>query len=285
MNRQLSRALSPFERESFARDGVVKITNAIDGHWVERMLSAVDNQLAKPVPAGSGPRGAGMDRHLYPTDEAFRSFVFETDLAAYAATATNSDQIRIYFDQIFVKDANTPRVFEWHQDHPYWPIDGTQVCSTWVALTAATVEGGALEFVRGSHLWGKTYRPYFDPAMTTADINKIWSGFGDYVETLPEQIIAFEKHPDRFDILGFDVSPGDALLFDYRIVHRSHGNASDTRRVAVSWRWLGDDAIWAPVHGADPVIGPDDTFPGDGDLVSDDETFPVAYRRNTSDPV
>ena len=53
-------------------------------------------------------------------------------------------------------------------------------------------------------------------------------------------------------MVGFDVEPGDALLFDYRILHRSRGNASPRRRVAVSWRWLGDDATWAPEVGTDP---------------------------------
>ena len=219
-----------------------------------------------------------MDRHLYPTHPEFRAFVFEAGLAGLAADATGSEQIRAYFDQIFVKEAGTPRVFAWHQDHPYWPIGGTQVLSTWVALTAATVESSSLEFVRGSHLWGKTYRPYFDPSLSREDINRIWDGFGDHVMSLDERIVAFEEQPDRYDVIGFAVEPGDAVLFDYRVVHRSRGNPTANRRVAVSWRWLGADATWQPVWGKDPIIGPGDTELQPGDLITDDNVFPIAFR-------
>ena len=71
--------------------------------------------------------------------------------------------------------------------------------------------------------------------------------------------------------------PGDALLFDYRIVHRSGPNAGTHRRSAVSWRWLGDDAVWAPKPGADPIIRPQDTRLNPGERITDDAVFPLAH--------
>ncbi len=73
-------------------------------------------------------------------------------------------------------------------------------------------------------------------------------------------------------------NPATRLLFDYRIVHRSRGNGGAHRRVAVSWRWLGDDARWDPVPGADPVVGSADTWLEPGALITDDDAFPIVHR-------
>lgn len=273
----MTRVLTGEEIARFRADGVVKVPGAVDPATAGRMLGAVDRLLASPASRG----GTGMDRHLHPHDEEFRSFLHTTDLPAVAAQALGSQAIRIYFEQIFVKGPEVDRPFHWHQDHPYWPIRGTQVASTWVALTSSSVEASALEFVKGSHLWGKTFRPSNAAPGEMPDfeaMNQLWDNFGDLALSYTDEIERFEDSPDRYDIVGFDVEPGDALLFDYRIVHRSRGNGSPNRRVAVSWRWLGDDARWAPVPGTDPVIWTDDTWLQPGDLITDDDTFPLVYK-------
>lgn len=271
------RQLTDAQLHAFATDGVVKIPGALAPDVAAEVLAAVDARLA-----GGNDLG-GMDRRMWATDPAFRRFAFDTDLAGYAAQAMASAAVRIYFDQIFVKPADTPeKYFHWHQDHPFWAVTGDQICSTWVALTSASVASSALEFVRGSHRSGITYRPYFSPNDTAESMNKVWPGFGDYVMSFPEQIVPFEDHPDRYEIIGFDVEPGDALLFDYRLVHRSRGNPSGHRRVAVSWRWLGDDSTWHPVPGADPIVNQDHTWLAPGQRIADDDVFPVVHRRRAT---
>ncbi len=271
------RELTPAEKSVFERDGVVHLAGAVDDRWVQPMIDAVDRIVNTPVEGVTAEsRATGMGRHLYADDEQFREFVFDTGLARLAAQATGSQTIRIYFDQIFIKPAKSDRQFVWHQDHPYWPIGGTQVVSTWLALTAATAATSALEFVAGSHLWGATYRPVGGDG-SRETMNKMWQGFGDLAHSIPQEIIDFENHPEEYQVLGFDVEPGDALLFDYRILHRSRGNPSENRRVAISWRWLGDDAIWDWQLGNDPVIDQTSTYLAPGDPITDDSTFPVVY--------
>lgn len=85
------------------------------------------------------------------------------------------------------------------------------------------------------------------------------------------------KWDKTYQPVGFAVEPGDALLFDYRILHRSRGNGSDIRRVAVSWRWLGDDATWEWVRGADPIVSPEHHMVAQGAKIDDDNVFPVVY--------
>src|SRR6185503_18769057 len=86
-------------------------------------------------------------------------FVFESGVAELAASLMASTKVRFYFDQLLVKQPATVEPTPWHQDIPYWPFLGQQICSVWVALTHATVDESALEFVRGSHLWKRYYAP------------------------------------------------------------------------------------------------------------------------------
>jgi ectoine hydroxylase-related dioxygenase (phytanoyl-CoA dioxygenase family) len=269
--------LTEAERSSYAEQGVLHLRGVIDAVTVSEVLAAIDHLVAE---RGGEPSRGGMDRLVYRSDERFRRLAFDSSLAAIAGDATGSDAVRLYFDQIFTREPEAPTAFDWHQDRPYWPVSGDQVCSTWVALTASTVAGSALEFVAGSHRWGVTYRPVFSRPNETADeLDAIWPGLAAHVASFPERAPAFEEHPERFDVVGFDVEAGDVVVFGPRIVHRSRANITSTRRAAISLRWLGDDARWTPMPGADPVIGPDDTWLASGDLIRDDATFPVVWRR------
>lgn len=274
------RELTAAEKSNFDRVGVVHLPAAVDDRWVQPMIEAAERVVAMPAHGlSAAARAAGMTRHIYAADEDFREFAFESGLAALAAQATASNAIRIYFDQVFIKPAGTESEFVWHQDHPYWPIGGTQVVSTWLALTTATAATSALEFVAGSHRWETTYRPVGADGSREA-MNRMWDGFGDLAHSIPEEIVDFENHPDDYEVISFDVEPGDALLFDYRILHRSRGNPSANRRVAISWRWLGDDATWEWERGKDPMVNQSSTFLQPGEPITDDATFPVVYSRS-----
>ena len=282
----IEQRLSDEQVEAYRRDGVVHIGGAVGTDTVTRMLEAVENTMAAPSRFGgdmTDPDGPGLffqDRHLFPRHPTYRAFLDETPLAAMAGQATGSATIRAFYDHIFVKDPGTEEQFVWHQDRPYWAVDGTQICSTWLALTAADAGSSALEFVAGSHRWDRTFRPEF-PTLEGLDPDEVeqhlWEGVADHIRSFDDTCPDFEAEPDRYRILGFAVDPGDALLFDYRTVHRSGPNRGAGRRAAISWRWLGDDAFWAPKPGADPIVGPDDTMLEPGDPITDDAIFPIVH--------
>lgn len=274
------------ERATYAEDGVVHLRHVVEPRLVNLMHEAVEQAMARPSRFGGSMTPPGQtgrffqDRYLYRHRPRFGALLREGPMARLAAEATDSSAVRIYFDHVFVKDAGTREQFAWHQDRPYWAVDGTQICSTWVALTEADAASSALEFVRGSHRWGRTFRPEF-PALEGRDPDEVeralWDGVADHIRSFEDVCPAFEDHPDTYDVISFAVEPGDILLFDFRLVHRSGPNAGANRRAAISWRWLGDDAVWAPSPGADPIIGPDDTVAEPGRPITDDEAFPVIH--------
>ena len=81
---------------------------------------------------------------------------------------------------------------------------------------------------------------------------------------------------EAFEIIGFDVAAGDAIVFSAWILHGAPGNASkNRRRVALSTRWLGNNVVWQPKPGADPVVGENDISILAGNYPADDDNFPA----------
>ena len=71
------------------------------------------------------------------------------------ADLLDSDDIKLYADQLFMKPPAIGAAQPWHQDSKsfidIYPMD---LVTAWAAIDDATLENGCLEFVPGSHLWG-----------------------------------------------------------------------------------------------------------------------------------
>ena len=267
-----SSTLTDGQRRTYAEDGVVHVPGAVDADLLAGIEALVDRQLADPGPwvTDTGPEPAAgrlfTTRYLWRSETAMRSFVFGSGMAELAATLMGSDSARFYFDHLLVKEPATESPTPWHQDIGYWPFLGSQICSVWVACTGASVAESSLEFVRGSHRWER----YFAPESFTGE--SAWTA--DFVgECCPD----IETARDDYDIIGFDVEPGDAIVFSSWIVHGSPGNAGTHRRTALSTRWLGDDAIWSPHPGCDPSVTQADTSAVPGEYPADDDRFPLVW--------
>ncbi len=269
--------------KTYQQDGVLKLDQLIDDHWVERLLAVAQQQLDKPGKwANDGAPGQTRDRmftdrYLWRENAVIREFIFDSACAQIAAQAMHSQSARFYFDHLLVKEPETESATPWHQDIPYWPFLGKQVCSIWVALTPATVAGSAMEFVRGSHLNDTYYKAeVFGKREDHPNAN--WTG-----KSQAEPVPDIEANRSAFDIVGWDVKPGDAILFSSWLLHGAPGNASSNqRRVALSTRWLGDDAIWHPHEGADPTVGKDDVCVEPGLYPADDDVFPLVWQKSSA---
>jgi hypothetical protein len=197
----------------------------------------------------------------------FRQFSLRGPGPEVAAALLNSNNINFHGDQIFIKEANTRERTAFHQDATYLEIEGDQCCVLWIPVDPATFENGTMLYVRGSHRDTKLYQPNVLVAQTPLP--------GARGDLLPD----IEGHMDDFDIVYFDVEPGDILAHHYRTIHGAGGNHSRYQvRRAASLRYCGDDVRfqtrpWAPrelhhtrrLNDGDPLHGPD---------------FPVVWRRD-----
>ena len=153
----------------------------------------------------------------------------------------------------------------WHQDIPFWPFQGDQICTLWLALDEVSADSGAVEYVKGSHRWGKKYQP------------KSFVGDGRYQQDGLDPLPDFNAIRDELDIVSFDMEPGDCTLHHGLTVHGAPGNSrSDRRRRAYVTRWAGDDVTYDPRDGTQPMLR--DPGLNAGDSV-DSDLWPVVWRR------
>jgi phytanoyl-CoA dioxygenase PhyH len=189
----------------------------------------------------------------------FRRFCTNGAVPEIAGALLESEKVNFFGDQIFVKEPQTRERTAFHQDATYFEIDGDQCCVMWIPVDPVTLEGGVMQYVRGSHRDGKLYQPNVFVSQTPLP--------GAQGEPLPD----IEGHMDDYDIVHFDVEPGDVIVHHYRTIHGAGGNHTRYQvRRAASLRYCGDDVRfctrpWAPkqlhhthhLNEGDPLSGPD----------------------------
>lgn len=182
-----------------------------------------------------------MDLGLRLRHDFFARLALDSPAPAIAARLLRSENIWLYDDQMFVKEpgAGAPTIF--HQDAGYFRVDGMQLCAIWITPDRVTRSSGALGFVRGSHRWGKVFKPRAFTEASSALYDRAHGG--EDMEPMP----VVEDDLDAYDIVYFDYEPGDCTVHHVRTLHGAEGNSySDRRRRGISIRYCGDDAVYAP---------------------------------------
>ncbi len=248
------------EIEAYRRDGAVCLRGVFDRAWIDALAEAVDKDKAAPGPMvrHNTPAGAPgeffVDFQLWQRWPECRRFVEESPAAAIAARMLDAKEIVFYHDHLLLKEPGTEEPTPWHHDQPYYPIDGEMVGSIWLPLDPID-RATSVEYVAGSHRWGRWFRPRF------FDIESTALRTDDGFEDMPE----IESERDRYRLLGWDMEIGDCIFFHALTVHGAPGNVSTSRRRrAYATRWLGEDARYAERPGrVSPPIEGHGLRPGD----------------------
>lgn len=240
----LDQLVTEAEIAQFERDGAICLRGLFNEEWVSLLREAIERAKNDRT----GIPGYYADTFLWERDDDIRKFVFESPAASIARQIMRSNGVRFYFDHIFVKEPGTEQPTPWHHDLPYWPVEGNQVCSIWLALDQVTKASSGLEYVAGSHRWGKR----FGPEAFTSNSPAIDGAPG--TEKIPD----IGAHREDYTLLNWDMEPGDCLVHHALAVHGSGGNTTiDRRRRAIATRWVGDDAVYAPENSSyEPLKDP-----------------------------
>ncbi len=257
--------------ETFRRDGVLCLRGAFAG-WVGGLRRGIArNERAPGEFGGDSVREVETGRFFddycnWRLIAEYRDFVENSPAAEIAARVMGSRRARMFHEHVLVKEPGTGKRTPWHQDLPYYNVQGAQTVSIWIALDPVAREV-CPEFVVGSHAWGKLYYP----RLFLTDENYDYAGGG--YETVPD----IEARRDDHEIVSWTLEPGDALLFSFLTLHGAPPNMSDERRRGFSVRWLGDDVTYAtrPGRTSPPYT---DIGLADGEALRDD-IFPVIWPR------
>ncbi len=226
--------------ETFQQDGVVLLKGVFD-EWVDTLQAGLERNLREPSPTARYHKGDGESAFFndycnWQRIPEYKSFIHDSPAAEIAARLTGSKSVRFFHEHVVLKEPGNAVETPWHQDQPYYCVNGVKTCSLWIPLDPVKRDI-AVEYVGGSHKWGKMYTPMYFSGKPVND-SEDW-------DELPD----ISSHRADYKILGWEVEPGDAIAFTFRTVHGAPANNSPKRRAAIAFRWLGDDVTYADRGG------------------------------------
>jgi ectoine hydroxylase-related dioxygenase (phytanoyl-CoA dioxygenase family) len=232
--------------EQFRRDGAIVLRGLLDTRWLELIAAGVEQNRTHPSEWShwytdtDEAIGFWTDYVTWPEVAEYRTVAFDSPLAAAAGRLMESETVRFFHEHVLVKEPGASERTPWHHDQPYYCIDGEQNVSLWVALDPVPASSG-MRFLAGSHRWGRSFVPRkFVDHTPYAEADEIAAAGYELVPDIDAEIAAGEHR-----VMSWDVEPGDVIAFHYRTLHDAPGNNLATRRRAVSFRWIGDDATFA----------------------------------------
>ena len=254
---------------AFQEDGACCL-RGLFADWVEELREGVARNMAAPGPYGAentkpGEAGRFFDDYCnWQRIPEFRRFVLESPAAAIAAQVMGSETAQFFHEHVLVKEPGTAKTTPWHQDIPYYCVEGEQTVSFWMPLDPVPLET-SLQIIKGSQRWERLVRPV--KWLDDADF------YGDDTRYRPVPDPA--QDAETYEILSWALEPGDAVLFSYKAAHGAAGNETGQRRRAFSHRWVGDDVRFIERQGrtSPPFPGIDQTS---GERLRED-WFPVLW--------
>lgn len=243
---------------AYQLDGVICLRQCFSADAVEELRAAVEGSLATPAKFGGSIEtndGKGRFENRFRLREehpTYEQYSMRGPLPALASQLLDTSRVNLFFDQYLVKEPGTSQPTAWHNDQPYWPIKGRKIVSFWIALDHVDETNGRVEFVRGSHRLGKMFQPQSFGKREKYARNEA-------LERVPD----INANRDKYDIVSWNLEPGDAIVFDGLITHGAGGNlSSGQRRRAYIIRYTGDDIVYEPRIGTSPELLYDDLVEG-----------------------
>ena len=260
--------LTQSDIEAYQRDGAVLIKGLFADH-VDQIRTGIERNMAEPGPYAAenlkaGEGGRFFDDYCNWTRiPEFAEVIRNSPAGEVAADLMQSDRVQVFHDHVLVKEPGTSKPTPWHQDAPYYFVEGQQTVSFWSPVDPVT--DATLRCVAGSHNWEK-------PVLPTRWLNedKFYPDENAYMP-VPD------PDAEGMTVLEWQMEPGDAVAFNYGVLHGARGNTSTTRRRAFSLRLVGDDARYVERPGrTSPPFPGHDMRPGQ---TLREDWFPYIYQR------
>ena len=237
-------------KETFKNDGVVMLENVLHSEWLlllelglQRVLNNSSQEMHRFF---EGEEGEFIEtiRNFEVIPE-IKRLIYDSPIADLIGELIESQNLWLYSDEFFIKEKGNSARTPWHQDTPYWPIQGNQIASAWISLDSLG-EDECLEYVAGSHR-GVIFDG-FNPSKVSQD------------PTLPHYGRSFPPLPDiesdrsNFDIRSWKITPGDIIIAHPSVLHGGGPTSALGKRRAITIRIYGDDICYASRPETKPTV-------------------------------
>jgi hypothetical protein len=239
---QATTGLTDEQRAGYEQDGFVRLPGFAAPELCQAMLQRVVELahahaagnadapglvLAEANLAGSG--GAGDPEQLISKifrlhrDPVFADFAGSTQVTDLLVDIIGS-RLDCFLSQFIFKNPGAWGQ-PWHQDSRYFPFDPARpIAGVWLAVTPATLENGCLHVLPGSHR---------EPVHEHVPDRRPGANYG-YVEIVDH---------DMTGSVPVLMDPGDLLLFDSHLMHRSTDNVSTGKRGAMVFHYAAHGTV------------------------------------------
>jgi ectoine hydroxylase-related dioxygenase (phytanoyl-CoA dioxygenase family) len=245
MNKYISNA----EIDDFHRDGVV-VLRGVFSYWIDTLRQGADFHIDNPsegalIHKADSYKGEFLEDFCnWQRIPEYQDFVLNSPLGAVAAALMQSDTAQFFHDHYLHKEANSGVSTPWHQDIPYYCVQGSQTVSFWLPLEARDV-GLSLKCAAGSHKLDKEIRP------------TSWSSNESFYEDDSLFMDIPNVEQSDFEIKQWAIEPGDVVAFDFRTLHGASANTKKSISRTMSFRLVGDDVRYRQRPGRTSPNFPD----------------------------
>jgi ectoine hydroxylase-related dioxygenase (phytanoyl-CoA dioxygenase family) len=246
MSKDQLRDISQEEVATFATEGVVLLKNAFGQSWVDTLSEGLQKHRQSPTQRArrwykdEAGRSMFWDSQAWQSVPEYQDFIYHSHAAAIAGALTKASCINFFFDAVFVRAPGTQFTTPWHQDEPYWSVEGYDTLTLWMPLVPVKKEN-ALAFIPGSHRSDSVFYQYNFGSLNPDDKQDVDQS--DFANVGQVDIPDIDADPAAYNVTSWDMQPGDCVAFNSRIIHGGSGKlAEDTGLSVFTSKWLGDDA-------------------------------------------
>lgn len=245
MNSNELRPISADEISTFQREGVVMLPGLFDTDWIELLDKGLASNCAHPTHRArvwdrdAEGRTMFWDSQAWQSIDEYQQFVFSSPAAQIAGRLMQCADVNFYFDAVFVRSPGNQFSTPWHQDEPYWSVEGYDTCTLWMPLVPVKQEN-ALAYVPGSHRLDSVFYQYNFGELNPD--NKATVDQVDFSGIAETELPDIDANPEKYGVVSWDMQPGDCVAFNSRILHGGSGKLEKNTDLRVfTSKWLGDD--------------------------------------------
>jgi ectoine hydroxylase-related dioxygenase (phytanoyl-CoA dioxygenase family) len=274
--------------DRYGRDGAVLLKQVLSPEALRWLVEGVEEvhrcgrRFTRVSAAGGG--GTTVREYVSEDSAALHSLLARGVVGEIGAALMQTSVAQLVLDQVFYKEPGPIVATPWHQDTAFLRVRGQDLIRLWLPCDPSPRDL-TVQVVRGSHRWNVVYNTSGERPNETTVVASARSSFGDVGDARLPPVPDIARYRDSFEILSWDVEPGDVLAFQGNMLHGADGHPSHDRpRRALAVMLGGPDLCYHEPRGkAFPTPGKirgsqSATVPDGARIGEHPDAFPICWQ-------